>query len=112
MENARRCGYFSEASLDFQERIIYKTGLGPRTYLPPTVWEPRFKVELARDEARDVRTTSLSRIGNCCHTQGIFSSLDKLFAASPHLNPQKDVDILVVNAGTFAPLPSLCSMVR
>jgi 3-ketoacyl-CoA synthase len=34
MKHTEECGFFDEASIEFQRKLIYRTGLGNETYLP------------------------------------------------------------------------------
>lgn len=85
----------NEKSVEFQMRILERSGLGEETCLPPAIHyiPPNPTMEAAREEARLV----------------IFSCLDDLFAKTG-LKP-KDVDILVVNCSLFSPTPSMSAMV-
>lgn len=35
MERTRSVGWFTQESIDFQEKLLYRTGLGNDTYFPP-----------------------------------------------------------------------------
>ncbi|XP_050208479.1 3-ketoacyl-CoA synthase 4-like [Mercurialis annua] len=95
MEHSRQFGVFDESSLDFQEKISKRSGVGDEAYLPEAVRHipPRPTIALAREEAEMV----------------MFGALDNLFA-NTKLNP-KDIDILVVNCALFNPAPSLSAMI-
>ncbi|KAL7609314.1 3-ketoacyl-CoA synthase 6 [Lactuca sativa] len=82
-------------SVDFQMKVLARSGLGDETYLPPAMHSlpPTPSIEASRNEAEIV----------------IYSSLDSLFKKM-ELNPQ-EVDFLVVNTSVFAPIPSLTSMI-
>ncbi|KAI3699111.1 hypothetical protein L2E82_43160 [Cichorium intybus] len=82
-------------SVDFQMKVLARSGLGDETYLPPAICSlpPTPSLEASRNEAELV----------------IYSSLDSLFKKTG-LNPH-EVDILVLNCSVFAPAPSLTSMI-
>ncbi|KAK1558879.1 hypothetical protein Q3G72_007785 [Acer saccharum] len=95
MDHSRLTGYFDETSLEFQRRIMERSGLGEETYLPEAIHElpPRTSMAAAREEAEQV----------------IFGALDNLIA-NTKIKPN-DIDILVVNCSLFNPTPSLSSMI-
>ncbi|XP_024395139.1 3-ketoacyl-CoA synthase 4 [Physcomitrium patens] len=95
MERTRMAGFFDEKSLDFQQKILERSGLGPKTYLPAAMHElpPCPSMKAAREEAEQV----------------MFGCLDELFEKTS-IKP-KDVGILVVNCSLFNPTPSLSAMI-
>ncbi|WJZ80345.1 hypothetical protein VitviT2T_000275 [Vitis vinifera] len=95
MEHARLVLSSQPKSVEFQTRILERSGLGEETCLPLTVHyiPPRPTMEAARDEAQLV----------------IFSAMDSLLNKTG-LKP-KDIDILIVNCSIFSPTPSLSAMV-
>lgn len=95
MLKSRLTKRFTEESLEFQKKILQRSGIGQETYFPPAVTNvpPNPCLEEARREAEVV----------------MFSILDELFAKS-HVKP-RDVGILVVNCSVFCPTPSLCTMI-
>ncbi|OAY63816.1 3-ketoacyl-CoA synthase 6 [Ananas comosus] len=82
-------------SVQFQTRILERSGLGEETCLPPAnhYIPPNPTMEASRAEAQLV----------------IFSAIDDLVRKTG-LKP-KDVDILVVNCSLFSPTPSLSAMI-
>lgn len=88
-------GRFNEKSLEFQRRIIERSGLGQDTYLPRAVINlpPNPCMAEARREAEQV----------------MFGALDELFEKTG-VKP-KDVGLLVVNCSLFNPTPSLSAMI-
>ncbi|KAK6927954.1 FAE1/Type III polyketide synthase-like protein [Dillenia turbinata] len=82
-------------SVNFQMRILERSGLGEETALPPAnhYIPPRPTMEDARAEAEQV----------------IFSAVDSLLGKT-NLKA-KDIDILIVNCSLFSPTPSLSAMV-
>ncbi|VAI45316.1 unnamed protein product [Triticum turgidum subsp. durum] len=84
-----------EANLDFQRKILERSGLGEDTYIPPALVTvpPNPSMELARQEAQ------------VC----MFGAIDNMLAKTG-VKP-KDIGILVVNCSLFNPTPSLSAMV-
>ncbi|KAI7736923.1 hypothetical protein M8C21_032354 [Ambrosia artemisiifolia] len=95
MERSRLHGGFNESALEFQRKILERSGLGEETYLPEALHSipPVPSMAAARKEAEDV----------------MFGALENLFE-STKINP-KDIGILVVNCSLFNPTPSLSSMI-
>ncbi|GMH19026.1 hypothetical protein Nepgr_020867 [Nepenthes gracilis] len=95
MEHSRLILKDNPKSVDFQMRILERSGLGEETCLPPAIHciPPEPTMEDARDEAKLV----------------IFSAVDQLFK-NTGVKP-KDIDILIVNCSLFSPTPSLSAMV-
>ncbi|XP_071935438.1 3-ketoacyl-CoA synthase 4-like [Coffea arabica] len=95
MDHSRLTGDFDESSLEFQRKILERSGLGVETYLPEAMHcvPPRPSMSTAREEAEQV----------------MFGALDNLFK-STNVKP-KDIGILVVNCSLFNPTPSLSAMI-
>ncbi|KAI3704030.1 hypothetical protein L1987_74235 [Smallanthus sonchifolius] len=95
MERSKQHGGFDESALEFQRKILERSGLGEETYLPAALHEipPAPSMAAARQEAEDV----------------MFGALENLFK-STKISP-KDIGILVVNCSLFNPTPSLSSMI-
>lgn len=95
MERSQSAGTFTEENLEFQRKILERSGLGESTYLPEAVLRvpPNPCMAEARKEAEMV----------------MFGALDKLFEKTS-LKP-KDIGILIVNCSLFNPTPSLSAMV-
>ncbi|KAL9662045.1 hypothetical protein QQ045_026873 [Rhodiola kirilowii] len=76
-------------SVEFQMRILERSGLGEETCLPPAMHyiPPNTSMEAARAEAELV----------------MFTAIDSLFEKTG-LKP-KDIDILIVNCSMFSPTP-------
>eukprot|EP01026_Neomeris_dumetosa_P025987 TRINITY_DN2128_c0_g1_i4.p1 TRINITY_DN2128_c0_g1~~TRINITY_DN2128_c0_g1_i4.p1 ORF type:complete len:561 (-),score=55.44 TRINITY_DN2128_c0_g1_i4:425-1951(-) len=95
MDLSRKCGKFDETALDFQEKILTRSGLGQHTYVPyglhtvPSVTT----METARQEAEMV----------------LFNSVEEALRKT-NLQP-KDIGILIVNCSLFNPTPSLSAMI-
>ncbi|KAL3140381.1 3-ketoacyl-CoA synthase 11 [Trebouxia sp. C0009 RCD-2024] len=95
MAGSRECGFFTKDSLDFQERISQRNGLGNCTSFPPSLHEepPNCNMVTAREEAEIVLFGVVKEV------------LEKTGLRA------KDVDILVVNCSLFNPTPSLSAMI-
>ncbi|CAE5963436.1 unnamed protein product [Arabidopsis arenosa] len=95
MEHSRLNLKDNPKSVEFQMRILERSGLGEETCLPPAIHyiPPTPTMDAARSEAQMV----------------IFTAMDDLFKKTG-LKP-KDVDILIVNCSLFSPTPSLSAMV-
>ncbi|CAM8882106.1 unnamed protein product [Rhodiola kirilowii] len=95
MEHSRLILTDHPKSVEFQMRILERSGLGEETCLPPAIHyiPPNPTMESARAEAELV----------------IFTAIDSLFEKTG-LRP-KDIDILIVNCSLFSPTPSLSAMV-
>ncbi|CAA7405623.1 unnamed protein product [Spirodela intermedia] len=95
MERCKQTGSFTEENLEFQRKILERSGLGESTYLPEAVLNipPNPCMAEARKEAEMV----------------MFGALDELFEKT-RVKP-KDVGILIVNCSLFNPTPSLSAMI-
>ncbi|KAL2527308.1 3-ketoacyl-CoA synthase 11 [Abeliophyllum distichum] len=95
MEISRLTGSFTKQNIEFQTKIIERSGLGDSTYLPDAVLSvpPNPCMAEARKEAEDV----------------MFGAIDELLSKTS-VKP-KDIGILIVNCSLFNPTPSLSAMV-
>ncbi|XVE94707.1 hypothetical protein REPUB_Repub02eG0031900 [Reevesia pubescens] len=95
MEHSRLTGDFDESSLEFQRKILERSGLGEETYVPKAMHNipPTSSMAAAREEAEEV----------------MFGALDILFK-NTNVIP-KEIGILVVNCSLFNPTPSLSAMI-
>lgn len=95
MEHSRLTGDFDDTSLEFQRKILERSGLGEETYVPEAMHyiPPRPSMAAAREEAEQV----------------MFGALDNLFT-NTQVN-RKSIGILVVNCSLFNPTPSLSAMI-
>ncbi|RAL48561.1 hypothetical protein DM860_005985 [Cuscuta australis] len=95
MDHSRLIGDFDDSSLDFQRKILERSGLGEDTYLPEAMHNipPTINMASARAEAEQV----------------MFGVLDSLFQ-NTGINP-REIGVLVVNCSLFNPTPSLSAMV-
>ncbi|KAG6395283.1 hypothetical protein SASPL_145925 [Salvia splendens] len=88
-------GAFEEESINFQNKISHRSGLGDETYFPRgiTSHPPNLSMVEARLEAENV----------------MFGALDSLFS-STGISPSQ-IGIVIVNCSLFNPTPSLSSMI-
>ena len=95
MEHAKIILRSNPKSVDFQMRILERSGLEEETCLPPAIHyiSPRPTMAAAREEAQEI----------------IFSAMDSLLNKTGL--EAKDIDILIVNCSIFSPTPSLSAMV-
>ncbi|XP_059670577.1 3-ketoacyl-CoA synthase 6-like [Cornus florida] len=95
MEHSRLILKNNPKSVDFQMRILERSGLGEETCLPPAIHyiPPNPTMQAARGEAEVV----------------IFNAIDSLMTETG-LKP-REIDILIVNCSLFSPTPSLSAMV-
>jgi 3-ketoacyl-CoA synthase len=95
MHCSKLTGSFTDENLEFQRKILERSGLGEDTYLPPAVLQvpPNPCMDEARKEARAV----------------MFGAIDQLLEKTG-VRP-KDIGVLVVNCSLFNPTPSLSAMV-
>ncbi|ESQ53672.1 hypothetical protein EUTSA_v10025028mg [Eutrema salsugineum] len=95
MNRSKLIDNFHESSLEFQRKILNRSGLGEETYLPESILciPPRPTMAAAREEAEQV----------------IFGAIDNLFD-NTKINP-REISVLVVNCSLFNPTPSLSAMV-
>ncbi|XP_057794000.1 3-ketoacyl-CoA synthase 4-like [Salvia miltiorrhiza] len=95
MKHSRLTGDFDESSLEFQRKILERSGLGDETYVPEAMHSipPQPSMQAAREEAEEV----------------MYGALDKLFA-NTSVKP-KEIGVLVVNCSLFNPTPSLSAMI-
>ncbi|KEH41035.1 putative oxidoreductase, Very-long-chain 3-oxoacyl-CoA synthase [Medicago truncatula] len=86
---------FTEETLSFQKKILERSGLGQKTYLPPAIMRvpPNPCMAEARKEAEEV----------------MFGAIDEVLQKTGV--KAKDIGILVVNCSLFNPTPSLSAMI-
>ncbi|XP_027357063.1 3-ketoacyl-CoA synthase 11-like [Abrus precatorius] len=95
MDCASMTGAFTDQSLEFQRKILERSGLGESTYLPEAVTRipPNPSMAEARKEAEAV----------------MIGAVEELFQKT-RVKP-KDIGFLIVNCSLFNPTPSLAAMV-
>lgn len=95
IDRAQRIGFISEENMKLVEKIVERSGLGPKTYVPESLLAipPRLTLDEARNETDTV----------------FFGAVDELLEKTG-VQP-KDIGILVVNCCLFSPTPSLCDSI-
>jgi len=95
LQKTRNSGYFSQENIDFQEKILRRSGLGEETYFPPGILTepPVLTMESARSEADYVMSKC---VGDLLERTGLTPA---------------DIDILIVNCSLFNPTPSMSAMI-
>ncbi|KAL8137472.1 hypothetical protein V2J09_003473 [Rumex salicifolius] len=95
MEHSRLNLRNNQKSVDFQMRILERSGLGEETCLPPAhhYIPPDTSMGAARGEAEVV----------------IFTAIDQVLSEAG-VKP-KEIDILILNCSLFSPTPSLTAMI-
>lgn len=98
MLEAQQC--FTDASIDFQRRILENSGTGEATHWPPGILASRdgqteatCDMNAAREEAKEV----------------MFSLVRDLLQRTKV--KAKQIDFLIINCSLFCPTPSLCALV-
>ncbi|XP_050209092.1 3-ketoacyl-CoA synthase 7-like [Mercurialis annua] len=95
VEHVSITGSFDKESLDFQEKILERSGIGEESCMPASVHEiPNFKtLKGAKEEVEEVLFKVVGDL------------LDK-----HEINP-KSIDILISNCSLFCPTPSITAMI-
>ncbi|XP_074270873.1 3-ketoacyl-CoA synthase 11-like [Silene latifolia] len=95
MHGSNALGTFTAESLEFQQKVLEKSGLGDETYLSEALL--RIPSNPCMAEAKK-------------EAEGIlFGTIDELFAKI-NVKP-KEIGILIVNCTAFSPTPSLSAMI-
>ncbi|KAL8143512.1 hypothetical protein V2J09_016544 [Rumex salicifolius] len=92
---AKAVDVFDPSCIEFQRKILERSGLGDETVFPPAMHAVPYRPTMAdaRKEAEEV----------------IFGALDNLFQGT-RVDP-KEIGVLVVNCSLFNPTPSLSAMI-
>lgn len=95
VERSMVLGTFTDANVQFQKKILERSGIGQSTYFPPAVATipPDLRISEARKEGEMV----------------MFGAVDQLLAKTGI--ETKAIDILIVNCSLFSPTPSLAEMI-
>jgi len=95
VKNSQQTGFFSQEAIEFQEKLLMRTGLGEQTGFPPTIHAvpPQLNMQGGRDEFDIV----------------VKGTVDQLFQKTG-VNP-KDIGILIVNCSLFNPTPSMAARI-
>jgi len=106
LELSRQAGVFDDEEIEFQRKVLDRSGLGDRTSFPEAMHRAE-EIALAGGNGAAVLNMYNARLEA---EQVMFSSLDELFARN-ELDARCDVDILIVNCSLFNPTPSLSAMI-
>ncbi|WZY76615.1 hypothetical protein YC2023_022999 [Brassica napus] len=95
IEHLTISGVFDQESLDLQQKILERSGIGDGASVPVTVHEipPNSSLSAAREETHDI----------------LFTVVEHLFLK--HKIDPKSIDILVSNCSLFCPSPSITSII-
>jgi 3-ketoacyl-CoA synthase len=95
VERSNLTNAFTEENILFQKKILERSGLGQKTYFPPSIrrFPPNPCMDEARKEAEEV----------------MFGAIDEVLEKTRV--KAKDIGILVVNCSLFNPTPSLSAMI-
>ncbi|KAK4534996.1 hypothetical protein CDCA_CDCA03G1021 [Cyanidium caldarium] len=97
-------GCFSQESMDFQMKLLHRSGVGEEAYFPAAMFQAKeiaahggngaavLNMQSAREEAEMVLFTVVEQLLRKTHTRA------------------RDIDILIVNCSLFNPTPSLSAM--
>ncbi|XP_074270449.1 3-ketoacyl-CoA synthase 11-like [Silene latifolia] len=96
MHGCNAVGTFTEESIEFQKKVLEKSGLGEDTYVPETLLRIPATNPCMADAIKEAEGI-------------IFGTIDELFAKI-NMNP-KEIRILIVNCSLFTPTPSLSTMI-
>lgn len=99
LEIMRFQGVYSEESMSFQEKLLERSGVGPKTAWPPGI------TRCLRGEPQDISVE-----GARAESQTVIFDVVRNVLKSTNLHPSS-IDILVINCSLFSPTPSLCAMV-
>ncbi|XP_062080272.1 3-ketoacyl-CoA synthase 7-like [Humulus lupulus] len=99
IEHVERSGRFTQESIDFQDKVLNRSGISSETCMPISVHEviPNLSIRASKAEIEQV----------------LFPIVKQLLSKRTNnreINP-KDIDILVTNCSLFCPTPSISSMV-
>lgn len=95
IEHFEVCGFHDRQAIDFQTKVLEKSGIGGETGLPLPMHQipPDKSLNCTREE-----------------TETVLFTLVKDILTKHDLNP-KNIDILVTNCSIFCPTPSISSMI-
>lgn len=91
---------FNQESIDFMERMIKQSGVGPATAWPPSI------LRCCKDGEKYDPTMSASRE----EAELVMFSVVRNVLEKTKMKP-RDIDVLIVNCSLFSPTPSLCAMI-
>ncbi|KAI4301754.1 hypothetical protein L6164_035001 [Bauhinia variegata] len=95
LEHLEISGTFRRETIDFQTKVLERSGLGNETYLP-----------IRMHQLPSVRTLNSS----LAEVESVFFPLVRKLFSKHRINP-RSIDILITNCSLFCPTPSLASTV-
>lgn len=95
VEHFTTSNVFDKESLDFQEKVLEKSGIGDESCIPLNLHEMQPDVSLKRSREE---------------TEEVLCTIVKDLLSKHKINP-KSIDILVTNCSLFCPTPSISSMI-
>ncbi|GFP99193.1 3-ketoacyl-coa synthase 7 [Phtheirospermum japonicum] len=95
IEHFEVCGYVTSEAIDFQTKMIERSGIGSHTCFPPALHQIPHDHSLERTREE---------------TETVLFTVVKDLLKKHKLNP-KDIDILITNCSIFCPTPSIASMI-
>jgi len=105
LDLSERAGVFDEEHMEFQRKLLDRSGLGNKTSFPEAMHRAD-EIKKAGGNGNVVLNMYNARMEA---EEVMFGCLDKLFERN-RMDP-KDVDILIVNCSLFNPTPSLSAMI-
>lgn len=95
IEHSEAADVFDQESLDFQEKVLWRSGIGSEACMPISVHE------MPPGDSFDVANAEIEQV--------LFTIVEDLLSKR-NINP-KTIDILVTNCSLFCPTPSISSMI-
>ncbi|KAF4362171.1 hypothetical protein F8388_010619 [Cannabis sativa] len=99
-EHLERSGRFTQESVDFQDKVLKKSGISSQTCMPLSLHQvnPNLSIRASKAEIEQILFPIVKQL------------LSKTRNNNIKINP-RDIDILVTNCSLFCPTPSISSMV-
>lgn len=95
LEHAETSDVFTQESIDFQEKVLRRSGIGNEACMPISVHE------MPPDESYSAAKAEIEEV--------LFTIVENLLSKQ-NINPET-IDILVTNCSLFCPTPSISSMI-
>jgi hypothetical protein len=114
VELLRRQGVFTEESLEFQAKLLERSGTGEATHWPPSITQ-FLRPELALRRDAEGKPLVPARVdqgidgARAVAERTMFQVVEKVLASTG--TKAREIDFLVVNCSLFCPTPSLAASV-